>query len=85
MRVTKHARKAIAMEEIKKSKQTARGKSEETETIPGGERYFKDALETAKWRRLFIPETIAGDYKTSQNPKELLGFRDLTGRHITGI
>lgn len=73
------------MEEIKKSKQTARGELEETETIQGGERYFKVSLEDCKVERLFIPETIAGDYKTTQHPKELFRCRDLTSRHRTGI
>lgn len=78
--------KPLPWKRLKKSKQTARGKSEETETIQGGEGDFKDSLEDCKVEMLFIPETIAGDYKTIyKNPKELLGFRDLTGRHITGI
>lgn len=52
---------------LKKSEQTARGKSEETETMQGGERYFKDSLEACNVETLSIPETIAGDYKTTQN------------------
>lgn len=55
------------MEEIKKSEQTARGKSEETDTMQGGERYFKDSLEDCNMETLSIPETMAGDYKTTQS------------------
>lgn len=52
---------------LKKSEQTARGKSEETDTMQGGERYFKDSLEDCNVETLSIPETMAGDYKTTQS------------------
>lgn len=35
--------------------------------MQGGERYFKDSLEDCNVETLSIPETMAGDYKTTQS------------------